>query len=207
MQMRKTESEFGAPAGVYVAEFQGVFPMTEATPRLGRDGKPMPPGIEWRFKIVEGPFAGRIISRITSKTPTAKNACGVLLDGVAGRPLGLEEVFDPDTMRGRQYQVAVDRSKTNPDRTQVTSVFRSGTPTTPPAPASTENGAPPPPPSDVNYYVQTTPGMPPEMMTETELQAWLVREKRDPAALQICRVGQREWLTAAACGFKNEVVF
>jgi hypothetical protein len=124
--MQKGESEFGAPAGIYSdCRFEGVFPMS-GPPRNGRDGKPLPPGIEWRFKIMTGAFAGRTIGRITGTKPTTKNSCGVMLDGLAGRPLGIGENFDPDTMIGQVYQVVVDKSKENPDKTHVTSVFRNG---------------------------------------------------------------------------------
>jgi hypothetical protein len=139
MLMQKSESEFGAPAGIYQAEFLGTFELADEKPRLGRDGKPMPPAIEWRFKIVAGKFASRIVSRITSKRPTAKNSCGVLLDGVAGRSIAVGEGFDPDSMVGQVYQVVVDKSATNPDRTQVASVFRSG----PSATTTVANSSPP----------------------------------------------------------------
>jgi hypothetical protein len=124
--MQKGESEFGAPAGIYQeCRFEGVFQMT-GPPRNGRDGLPMPPGIEWRFKILSGPFAGRTIGRITGMKPTAKNSCGTMLDGVAGRPLRVGENFDPDTVVGQVFQVVVGQSKENPEKAHVTQVFRSG---------------------------------------------------------------------------------
>jgi hypothetical protein len=57
------------------------------------------------------------------------------------------------------------------------------------------------------YYVQVQPGLPPDQMSDSQLQAWLAREKRDPAVLQICRVGEKAWVSAASCGFKDEVAF
>jgi len=54
MKMKMKPSNFGAPVGVYLARFLGVFPFTgNGQPRTGRDGKPMPPAIEWQFEIEE----------------------------------------------------------------------------------------------------------------------------------------------------------
>jgi hypothetical protein len=119
------ESDFGAPAGIYECRFEGIFPMNGA-PRIGRDGKPMPPGVEWRFKILSAPFAGRTVGRITGEKPTAKNSCGAMLSGIAGHPLGTGQSFDPATMIGQVFQVVVGQSKENPEKTHVTQVFRSG---------------------------------------------------------------------------------
>jgi hypothetical protein len=121
MLFQKTESKFGAEPGLYAAKFRGVIELRDnGSPRLGKDGKPMPPGIEFQFEIVTaGPFQGNIVSRITSKTPTMKNSCGRMLDGLAGRALGINESFNVDTCIGRTYQILIDRSAANPARTQV----------------------------------------------------------------------------------------
>jgi hypothetical protein len=125
--MTMGESDFGAPAGIYSeCRFEGIFPMNGAL-RVGRDGKPMPPGIEWRFKILSGPFAGRTIGRITGEKPTAKNSCGEMLCGLVGHPLRVGESFDPATVVGQAFQVVVAQSKTDPTKVHVTQVFRNGT--------------------------------------------------------------------------------
>jgi hypothetical protein len=124
--MTMGESEFGAPQGIYPeCRFEGIFPMT-GPPRVGRDGKMMPPGVEWRFTILTGAFAGRTIGRITGEKPTAKNSCGAMLTGIAGRALTTGEGFDPATAIGQVFQVVVGQSKENPERTHVTQVFRTG---------------------------------------------------------------------------------
>jgi hypothetical protein len=122
MLMTKRDSDFGAPPGVYKAEFQGVFLLDNQTPQIGRDGKPMPPGMEWRFRILEGKFTDRLVTRITSREPTAKNSCGTLLDGVMGRFVPIGAAVDPDTKKGSVFFVTVQPSKGDPNKTQVVAV-------------------------------------------------------------------------------------
>src|SRR5262245_8022919 len=106
--MRKSESLFGAPAGVYTGVFLGVTPMRDnGQPRLGKDGKPMQPGIEWTFRITGGPYDGRVVSRVTAAEPTSKNSCGKLFDGVACRVVPPGEDVDIDQYVGRPYQIVV----------------------------------------------------------------------------------------------------
>jgi hypothetical protein len=134
MIFTKCESQYGAPAGVYPVTFLGVDAMRDdGKPRIGRDGKPMAPGIEWRFSITTGPYAGRLVTRITSTTPTARNACGALLDGILGRPAAFGETADIAAFIGKPYRVVVGPSQTNPQRTQVVQVLPSDVTQAPPA--------------------------------------------------------------------------
>jgi hypothetical protein len=122
MMLTKKETEYGAPTGVYQACFEGTMLLDSDTPRLGRDGRPMPPAMEWRFVIHEGKYAGRIVSRITSREPTAKNSCGMLLDGVMGGTVPVGTSVNLDKQIGRLYLVTVQPSKSDPNRTQVVAV-------------------------------------------------------------------------------------
>jgi hypothetical protein len=123
--LRMHESQFGAPPGLYDTQFLGVKNLPDdGKPRLGYDGRPMPPGMDWQFQITRGEHTGKIVGRITSKTPTRKNSCGMLLRGIVGRELKPNEEVDLSALIGVACQVVVSRSKDNPDRTQVTEVMR-----------------------------------------------------------------------------------
>src|SRR5262245_30912045 len=128
------ESKFGAPAGFnYVGKFLGLKSLPEDTARVGRDGKPMPPGVEWQFEITQDPdhsgeFVGKIVGRITSPDPTTRNACGTLLSGLVGvsipEMLSSRLDYNPGDYVGQSYQLVISRQKDNPERTQVTEVKR-----------------------------------------------------------------------------------
>src|SRR5262245_29748361 len=123
MKMKIGDSNFGAPVGTYVAEFLGVTPFNNGQ-KVGRDGKPMGPAVEWKFAIVEDPdhageFIGREVSRITSEKPTAANACGQLLSGLVGRALAKGEEIDLAAYEGRHFRVTVAPAPDNPERTRV----------------------------------------------------------------------------------------
>jgi hypothetical protein len=81
-----------------------------------------------------------------------------------------------------------------------------------PAVASAPAPAPPPPPPSPppvtgEFWVQQTAGQPPTQLSAAALQEWLHREIRDPATVQVCRVGTSTWRTAAVCGFTDAAPF
>src|SRR5215468_5262863 len=198
MKIRVKSAAFGAPAGVYVARFAGVFPFTgDGKPRLGKDGKPMPPAIEWRFEIQEDPdhggeHVGKTVGRLTSEEATPRNACGVLLAGLIGRAIADEEEIDIDTYVGSLFRVTVGPSKDNPDRTQVQFV----TPLKPPA-APSANGSPPKRPparaakesparqttkqSPARYWVQRDGDGEPDLLDPDQIRSWLATANVVPA--------------------------
>lgn len=155
--MRMKASKFGAPAGVYLGRFLGVSTMKDdGKQRLGRDGRPMEPGLEWQFQIVGGDYDGQQVGRITAAVPTTKNSCGTLLSGLVGRTIRPDEDVDPDPYKGETYQIVVSSSKDDPERTYVTQIVRqagsgprarpaaaSAAPSPPPAPAPRPAPAPP----------------------------------------------------------------
>lgn len=218
------ESKFGAPKGIYIGKFLGIQPMkNDGKPRLGKDGKPMPDGVEWQFEISEGDYAGKIVGRITSAMPTTKNSCGTLLMGLCGKALTANDEIDANDYVGHIYQIVVGPSRDNPEKTQVTEIFRKGqapakTPSssaTPPPP--NRSTAAPPPPRKVappapradqrSFWVEQLPGIDPVQMDEAFLQDWLIENQKKPAEVPVCQVGTQEWKTAADFGFSDEIPF
>jgi hypothetical protein len=96
------ESQYGAPVGNYLAEF------LVAEERKPLAGSNFGPGLEFKFKIVEGPYAGRIISRTTALKPTLKNSCGRMLTQLAGGSVSAGTELDDRGFVGRRYQVMVE---------------------------------------------------------------------------------------------------
>jgi hypothetical protein len=175
MLVKMGESKYGAPAGVYVGPFLSLDEFKgDGKPRMGHDGKPMGPAVEWQFEVGQGPHKGQIIGRITSAKPTAKNSCGVLLQGLVGRPLKPDEEVDVSQYVGKVYQLVVSASKENPEKTYVTQIFPlesaapspappgPAPPVSPPAPVPPPQPTaivPPPPANGDQFWVQI-PGEP-----------------------------------------------
>jgi hypothetical protein len=117
--LTKAESRYGVPVGTYRGTFLGLFPMGDAGPRLGLDGRPMEPGVEWQFQVFGGEHEGKIASRITAATPTARNSCGRMLDGLVGREVAAGEAVDVDSYKGQVFIVTVvhnqEKTKTHVD--------------------------------------------------------------------------------------------
>jgi hypothetical protein len=220
----KSESLYGAPADVYDVKFLGIEPMRDnGAPRLGRDGKPMPPGVEWRFEIISGPHAGKLVTRITSTTPTPKNACGTLLDGLLGRPVGIGEPVDTDAYVGKLFRAVVSQSTTNPKRTQVTQILPSNQPNQKPAfdPPSTSVFNPPSLPPEpeipdadavwVSYGADS--GKPAQRFHRNEAQKEFDKILHGPDKDRIAKVKvmrgdqQGGWVAPEAMGFDTKVPF
>lgn len=97
-----TVSSGGVPAGAYSATLASVEP-TPADPQRGYG-----PGLRWTFAVAAGPLAGQTTQRVTSPTPTPRNACGRILAGVVGRELRPGESVDLSPYIGRTYLVIVE---------------------------------------------------------------------------------------------------
>jgi hypothetical protein len=93
----------GVPPGNYTATFAGVDPATHD--KYG-------PGLRWKFTITAGPCAGKVASRVTGQSPSAKNGCGKILSGLLGRPLEVDEEIDPQEFVNRSYLVVVSAGET-----------------------------------------------------------------------------------------------
>jgi hypothetical protein len=101
----KVESGSVAP-GTYAAVFLGVEDQP-ADPARGYGA-----GLKWKWKIESPPaYAGQVASRITGPAPTTRNACGMILGGLAGKPLTTGESVDPAKYVGRRYTLVVAPGK------------------------------------------------------------------------------------------------
>jgi hypothetical protein len=206
--MKMKESKYGAPVGVYRGPFQGTRQFQpDGQPRVGRDGKPLGPAIQWEWQIDDGPQCGQVIGRITSPEPTTKNACGALLSGLVGRTLRPDEEVRPEDYVGQLYEIVVSQSRDNPDRTYVTQVrplnplLASRSVSTkfapsPPAPPPPSVAGPPPPPAQPAAPVAPppppvpppTPPPPPAHANGTVAAA----DARLTALWWVCGPGDRE---------------
>jgi hypothetical protein len=70
----------GPPPGAYACTFDGIQPSKADDPNLEKYGP------SWKFvwTVADGPHKGIQATRITGTKPTAGNACGKLLAGLAG---------------------------------------------------------------------------------------------------------------------------
>jgi hypothetical protein len=115
MEFTVSESKFGAPVGVYKAKFVGCKSPNKPHPEFGE-------GVAWAFEIVGGEHAGRVVERMTSKSPTAKNSCGKMLAGLLGSlPAAGAKVTINDCI-GRVYQIVLEPSSTGKS-TRVSSIL------------------------------------------------------------------------------------
>jgi hypothetical protein len=223
MKMRMGESKFGAPVGTYLGRFLGVKVMKDdGKPRLGRDGKPMPPGMEWQWEVTDDPdhdgaYVGQIVGRITSQEPTAGNACGRLLGGIVDRCIKTAEEIDPDEFAGQLYRVTVGPQMDNKEKTQVIQVTRIKTGAHPAPPSGSAPPRPgaapkPPPPRPAaqqpppHYWVEAGEAEP-VLMSRHEAEHWLEQQKISPATVTACQEGTDAWKTLADYGFKDSIPF
>jgi hypothetical protein len=208
MRMKMRDSKFGAPAGVYQGEFLGCSEFKgDGKPRFGRDGKPMPPAMEWQFRITGGDHDGQIVGRLTAQEPTTRNSCGVLLAGLVGRVVAPDEEVEVDLYRGQTYQIVISPSKEDPERTYVTQIIRTKPANGPAPPAA----APPPPPPAAAPAAppapakQTAPDAEPEYWlsdgsgevkraTGTFIRSLIRDQGVDAGSLQVCRLDNKsDW--------------
>jgi hypothetical protein len=140
MPFKVGEGKFGVPAGIYRVKFLGCQlrqPQPGQQPLLGRDGQPMPPGMEWQFEVLDGEWTGKVTSRTTGQDATPKNACGRMLADVTGLPVRVGIEVDERQYIGRVYQVRVGQNP-NSDGTRVETVMPVGNV----APPAAGNGQP-----------------------------------------------------------------
>jgi hypothetical protein len=113
--MKLKVSPGGVPPGAYLAKFLGISPV-EADALRGYGE-----GVRWEFEVTTGPQAGRKTSRITTATPTQKNACGRLLAGMLGRGLADDEDVDLTPLVGRVFMIVVAKTKGGGGRVETVS--------------------------------------------------------------------------------------
>lgn len=192
MRMKKSDSKFGAPVGIYTGRFLGIFPFGDGTPRLGRDNKPMGPAVEWQFEITadpehDGEHIGNQVGRITAAEPTTRNSCGALLKGLVGKEVGTEEDVDPDAFVGQMYQLVVSPNKENPEKTYVTQIVKvKGKPASP----GTSKAAPPSPPAPPKPAAPKPPAAS-KRQPDPEPEYWFSHDGGDPVKLTATAVRQQ----------------
>ncbi len=93
----------GLLPGTYTCKFKSVEETTH--PEYGD-------GLKWVFEVASGPQKGQFAMKTTSTTPTPRNACGKLLNGLAGRPVSLGEELDVNDFVGKPYTVVVETTQT-----------------------------------------------------------------------------------------------
>ena len=129
----------GVPPGRYATILEAIETMTN---RYG-------PGLLSRFRVTDGEFAGRYVTRATGCTLTPENALGKLVRGLAGRDPQIGEVIDLEQFKGRPFIADVEATESGHSRVAAVWPISSGNV---PVPAPTSNGippamAPPPPPT------------------------------------------------------------
>jgi hypothetical protein len=65
------------------------------------------PGFRWSWKITAGPHAGSFACRVTGDNPGPKNACGQMINALAGRTVGGGETVNFGSYIGKRYTVIV----------------------------------------------------------------------------------------------------
>ena len=103
----------GVPAGLYKAKFLAV----ESTKH-----EEFGAGLKFIFEVVEGDHAGEKTTRITSSSPTLKNAAGRIIAGIIGETLTAETTVDLDLFVGREYLAQVE-SLASGQGTRIASVM------------------------------------------------------------------------------------
>lgn len=207
MKLTFTKSKFDVPEGQYVTRFAGLEmldPKPGEAPRLGRDGKPMAPGMAWRFEILEGPETGKQADRVTGRIPGPKNVCGRFLAAVTGQLLKDGMEVDLDQYVGKRYRVNVVPK----EQSEGTCVSDQGIVPLDAAPvaAPATNGGPPPrkkAPAAEQWYVVTNPDADPVVMTKAEAEKWMVDNGKWAKETEVCKVGGTEYVTAEAAGMQG----
>ena len=88
------------PSGTYLAVLRAVEPALHDL--FGA-------GLRFVFRVEDGPWAGAVVEQTTGRRPTARNACGLLLAGLLGRPLEPGEVVELEALIGHRFEVDIER--------------------------------------------------------------------------------------------------
>ena len=104
------------PEGNYQAEYVGN---EEITSKFSEDGK----AIAWRFKVVDGPNTGKVVSLVSGRTPTAKNKCGKTISSLIGKTPNVGDSVTIKDFIGKRYLVVVKKND-NGDGTKIDTVVK-----------------------------------------------------------------------------------
>ena len=106
----------GPPRGLY----RGKFLAVEAT-----EHSEYGEGLKFVFEVAGGEHAGEIATRITSPSPTTKNACGRMIAGISGEPLAVGAKVDLSPHVGEEFLLQIDDTQSG-NGTRITSVMPAG---------------------------------------------------------------------------------
>ena len=110
------ETGGGPPAGLYRGKFLDVEPT---------EHKEFGAGLKFVFEVTDGEFAGTQATRITSSTPTPKNAAGRMIGGISGVSLTAGATIDLDPFVGREFLLSVEETP-NGQSTRIATVMPAG---------------------------------------------------------------------------------
>lgn len=96
------QSIHSVPTGLHDARFIGCETVTH--PEYGA-------GIEWQWEITAGNSQGERVNRRTGPEPSARNACGRIIQGFLGRELEAGEEIDPRDLVGTACKVFVAQTE------------------------------------------------------------------------------------------------
>jgi len=92
------------PEGTYYGEFVAVD-KTENKFQADKGA------LRWDWKVTQGEFAGKIMSRTTGDKPGPDNACGRILIGLLGKTPAANETINIKACVGRKYICQVAKAK------------------------------------------------------------------------------------------------
>jgi hypothetical protein len=219
----KAQGTFDVPAGTYTARFDGLVekePFKEGTsaglPRVG-----------WRFTVLDGPCAGKIIEQATSATGGPGSKLAYLLklmmeglplkgrvswEGLVGRTYTLTWKQNPHKMAkpGSMHIDFLRLAPANGVTPQAVPAKGAEASAPPPLKAQAQASPPPPPPpppppkapaAPERFHVSWEAGQMTEALDREEVQNQINQRHADPATLLVCREGHEKWEPAKGCGF------
>ena len=95
--------------GNYRAKFVGVEPT---------EHEEFGAGLKWIWKVSTGDKAGEVASRITTPSPTLKNACGRMISGITGQSLTAGSKVNLDEFVGKEFLLQVGSTPSGSSRVE-----------------------------------------------------------------------------------------
>lgn len=214
MKMTFTKSQFEMPDGKYLAKFLGVTLREDKPgekPRLGSDGKPLPPAMTWDFEIIDGEQAGKKADKLTGRVPTAKSGCGKMLAAISDSILKDGMEIDLDQLVGKIYRITVEDNRVS-DNPAPVRVYDHQSAPPPPSGGVPRPPAPPRPPAaaksepadDSRWRVYTDDEADPwKPMTAREFRQYLHDKQLVTARVYVCPEGTDDSKPSCDWGFTD----
>jgi len=106
MRISLDDKVYSFTNGRYVATFLGVK-VHDADGRADDNGRPYGDGFRWGFQLKDGPDIEKVVTVVTSQSPTKKNACGRMIKGIQAGVLDSGTEFDSEQYVGGFYYVSI----------------------------------------------------------------------------------------------------